>query len=153
MQYHPVIPTPTDLTSSYNAEFPPQNKTTGCYACPIIGEIDCKMYLNSGLMIAVIVANVVKVVVMILMVLTFTKPSIVTLGDGIASFLTSEDLTTIGLRKIQKPRFRQSTWIFQDSVTYAGTQKRWRSSISRLKWGLSISMQVKLCKLAPLESC
>ena len=111
---------------------------TDCWAG--VAEVDCQLFLNSDLLVGVIVANIFKCSVMIFMVLKFTKPSLVTRGDAIASFLEDEDPTTIGLRNTERRRFHRETWVFQETVTFAGTQKRWGSALSRSKWGFSILM-------------
>lgn len=109
-----------------------------CWAASARGA-NCQLIFNSRLMIGVILANIIKCVVMLLMVVSLTKPSLVTLGDGIASFLEADDTTTIGLRSIEKRYFRER-WLFQDTAVYHRVQKRWRSSASTMKWALSITM-------------
>jgi hypothetical protein len=118
----------------------PEYDLTDCWAS--VSEADCQLFFNSSIMTVVVVANIIKCVIMILMVLRFTTPSLVTRGDAIASFLAFEDPTTLGLRRIEKSRIHRARWVFQENGAYAHSQKRWGSSLSRLKWGFSISMQV-----------
>ncbi|KAF4617010.1 hypothetical protein G7Y89_g15139 [Cudoniella acicularis] len=120
-----------------NTAFTPEDTVIDCWAGP--SEADCELFFNSSLMVAVVVANIIKCVVMVLIVLRFTTPTLVTRGDAIASFLEVEDPTTFNLRSIEKCRFHRSNWIFQDYIPYISTPKRWGSSPSRLKWVFSIT--------------
>lgn len=128
----------TSSSSDFSFSDPSDFHLTDCWAGA--AELDCQLSLNLGLLVGVIVANITKCVVMILMVLKFTKPSLVTRGDAIASFLEDEDPTTIGLRSIVRRRCLSGLWVFQETMPHVGTQKRWSSSLSRLKWNLSILM-------------
>jgi hypothetical protein len=114
------------------------NTTTDCFAGLAQGT-DCQIIFNSRLLIGVVVANTVKCFVMILMVWRMTNPSLVTLGDGVNSFLSSEDATTVGLRSIAK-RFRQKIWEFDETVVLTRAPKRWRSAASKTTWVFSILM-------------
>lgn len=121
-----------------NEGFIPDYQLTECWAGVL--EAECQLFLNSWLLAGVIVANIIKVGVMIIMLLKFTRPSLVTIGDAISSFLAIEDSTTVGLRSVEKHRKHRSIWVYQESVVYIRVQKRWSASPSRLKWGFSISM-------------
>lgn len=117
--------------------FVPLYRPTDCWASAL--EADYQLFFNSSLMVAVVIANIIKCVVMVLMVLRFTTPTLVTRGDAIASFLSIEDPTTLGLRSIKKHRFHLSEWVFQEYNPYVSNAKRWGSSASRLKWIFSVS--------------
>jgi hypothetical protein len=121
----------TEFTSTYDL--------TDCWASAASGA-ECQIFFNSTLMMIVVVANIIKCGVMILMLLKFTQPSLVTRGDAIASFLSDEDQTTRVLRNVEKRKYRQSRWVFQNNVAYVRAQKGWGSSPSGSKWCFSISM-------------
>lgn len=105
-------------------------------------EVDCHLLLSLDLMLGVVIANTICCCVMMIMALRFTKPSLVTLGDAIASFLDTEDYTTASLRTIINRRKSQTEWLMQRTVVYKHKERRWGSSPSRLRWRFSILMQV-----------
>jgi len=57
----------------------------------------CKLGFNSRMMIFVLVANFVKCIIMVLTLWRLKAPTLVTVGDGVSSFLQRPDKTTIGV--------------------------------------------------------
>lgn len=57
----------------------------------------CSLKYDERLLIVVVVANAVKVAAMIATLLQSRRPALVTIGDGLASFLERPDATTVGL--------------------------------------------------------
>lgn len=57
----------------------------------------CKLSFSVGIMVVVIAANAAKSAIMILTFLRLKEPTLVTIGDAMASFLEVPDPTTAGL--------------------------------------------------------
>lgn len=151
-QYESLVYVQTSKTSENNSflnigyslwsyRYSDPTQMTECWAGAAKG-LDCQLFFDLNLMIIVVVANLIKSCVMILIVLKFTKPSLVTLGDAIASFLANEDCTTIGLRAIKKHKNANRGWVMKCAVPYKQENKRWGSSPGGLSWTLSLLMRV-----------
>jgi hypothetical protein len=66
-----------------------------CLAEPAVQN--CKLTLSLAIMIVVITANLIKAIIMSLAYFTLDAPTLVTVGDAIASFLARPDRNTTGL--------------------------------------------------------
>jgi len=73
------------------SEVPPA-ETEYCLAEPF--PEDCKLEFSVALLIVVIVANAIKVIAMTALFFQVGKPSLITIGDAIASFLERHDIHT-----------------------------------------------------------
>lgn len=70
----------------------------------------CSLRYDMRLLLTVIVANVVKVMAMAATLLKYKHPSLVTVGDGIASFLEKPDSTTKGFCLATDKDFSSVQW-------------------------------------------
>lgn len=101
---------------------------------------NCQLFLNPNLLLGVIAANIIKCSVMFLIAIKVTKQSLVTLGDGISSFLATKDPTTEGLRSFGERKLVCGNWKMSGAVRYTHKQRHWGSAPSGLRWAISITM-------------
>jgi hypothetical protein len=96
----------------------------------------CSIEFSLVIMLIVIAANTTKVVVMVIVFLKFRAPTLVTLGDAVASFLNDPDPTTAGMcMSTKKDVFK----VGQDLSTYPAkpwSPKRhfWFNAVSLKRW-------------------
>jgi hypothetical protein len=114
-------------------------------------EEHCKLQFSTNIMYAVIVMNMLKVMVMLVALYWRSDPALVTVGDGIASFLDEPDATTagrclVGYRETQKGPLRfKGIASGQTSypVTYvAGGKQRWHLALGTKYWKANIGVFV-----------
>lgn len=67
----------------------------------------CRITFSLPLLLAVIAANVIKLAAMLAILFRYNQPTLVTLGDGIASFLERPDAATEGMCLWSKKNFRE----------------------------------------------
>jgi len=67
-------------------------------------------------MIVVIIANMAKAIVMVLTYYKLREPTLVTIGDAVASFLDEPDPTTKGLCLVEKHDIETGKWKTQGKV-------------------------------------
>jgi hypothetical protein len=98
-----------------------------CLVEPAVQE--CRLTLSLVIMIVVITANLTKAIIMSLTYFTLDTPTLVTVGDAIASFLARPDQNTTGLcisnsadfrwrniankksRSLGNPRMKVKKWV------------------------------------------
>jgi hypothetical protein len=94
----------------------------------------CSIKFSLVIMLIVIAANTTKVAVMVIVFLKFRAPTLVTLGDAVASFLNDPDPTTAGMcMSTKKDVFK----VGQDLSTYPA--KPW--SLKRHFWFNAVSLK------------
>ncbi|KAF2142331.1 uncharacterized protein K452DRAFT_308025 [Aplosporella prunicola CBS 121167] len=105
----------------------------------------CSLNFSMTILIVVITANAAKLMAMIAMLKIFDTPTLVTLGDAVASFLERPCTVAGGLalysgRCVSK-RSVQPEWKFRPRA-YSSTQypRRWFNAPSKRKWAISISL-------------
>lgn len=109
-------------------------------------QVTCSLRTIPQLLIAVIIANTVKFLAMLVM-LHFKQPTLVTIGDGVASFLENPDSTTEGMCLANYADFYESThpnrrpWdphlrVYIQSKPY----RRWFASSSGAQWMLMLML-------------
>jgi hypothetical protein len=117
-----------------------------CLAKP--AKQQCSLQYSPPSMIAVIVSNIVKTAILLYIWLGVTKAPILTIGDGIASFLRRNDIYSQGMclpcdgsatyihpiRAISPSLYNRA---FRHPAVYRDKQRRWGSSIST-RWALFI---------------
>lgn len=103
----------------------------------------CSLRYDKRLLLAVVVANIVKLSAMIGTLLHRKRPSLVTLGDGLASFLETPDPWTrdLALVKIDDIDTKSSSWPYGPRV-YSEVQGKstWSSGVSSKQWKVTLTM-------------
>ncbi|KAI9801518.1 MAG: hypothetical protein M1833_002750 [Piccolia ochrophora] len=109
------------------------------YCLSLPREERCRLRYSLSIMVVVLLCNMVKVAAMILTVSSLNAPSLVTLGDAIASFLTHPDLSTSGLCTSQRSSFKNSEWSrIPKAKAWDSRSHRWGKSASRRRWSMCI---------------
>ena len=98
-------------------------------------EEKCQLRFSLAIMLIVIFANIIKATVMFITIWKFQTPTLVTIGDAIASFLDNPDETTAGMCLSTKKDFNGKgnwdntfprEWIIRSSFWFnAASVKRW----------------------------
>ncbi|PUU76459.1 hypothetical protein B9Z19DRAFT_1194722 [Tuber borchii] len=108
---------------------------SGCKSERVVEK--CKVQFSLGIMIAVICCNLVKACCMVMAVVRFREPTLVTLGDAIDSFLRIPDRTTTGIcfadRQFIKKVWRYGLQARPRLWRQEGVQRWWRS-VSKTRW-------------------
>jgi hypothetical protein len=100
----------------------------------------CKLQYSLPLIIAVIVANAIKAIIMCCITVTTTDVPLLTIGDAVASFLHQPDKCSLGRCLVSRDELSGSYaggWIASDFVRpmpFSATQKRWYSAVHRYEW-------------------
>lgn len=135
-----------DLRSQYKWDIYANNHHYSTFGCLVEEAVtECQLTLTLGIMIVVIMANFFKIVVMTLTYLTLNTPTLVTVGDAIASFLDRPDSSTLGLCTItradfQNPGNQNARAIFRSSKLRSNrmpwSRKRhfWFAAVSARRW-------------------
>ena len=89
------------------------------------------------LLLTVIICNILKVIILILSMRLNFQP-MVTIGDGIASFLDDPDPTTSGLAPLSVDVFRKSRKVSQRP--WKVQDRRYFHGVARLRWILTLSL-------------
>jgi hypothetical protein len=102
----------------------------------------CTMTINTHILIAVIIANVAKLLIMLLTILSDHTP-LATVGDAIASFLEKPDERTRGLGPIsaydvKKHRWQSRLVVEAEPVLFRKKTYRWAQSVSFARWSSCI---------------
>lgn len=101
----------------------------------------CSLKYNKRLLLIVIAANVVKVLGMFATLLQYKHPSLVTVGDGIASFLEHPDSTTKGFCLATDEDFSSVPWDPKPKEFLGNSSTSNRSSgASKLQWAATLSL-------------
>lgn len=100
-------------------------------------EEKCKLSFSVGIMIVVIVANATKSAIMIFTFLRLKGPTLVTIGDAVASFLEIPDPTTAGLclstrKSIKKESLGQAR--NSNSTQWFPKRHLWYHAASKTRW-------------------
>ncbi|KAH7417154.1 hypothetical protein BKA64DRAFT_701939 [Cadophora sp. MPI-SDFR-AT-0126] len=121
------------------SEIPPA-ETEYCLAEPF--PEDCKLELSVTLLAVVIVANAAKVAAMIALFFQVGKPSLITIGDAIASFLERHDIHTRDLSTRDFKFFRKSwpTLGQRHPVPWSRRHYRRKNAISTRRFVISYAL-------------
>ena len=103
----------------------------------------CRVQFSLLIMIVVILCNFVKAVALMIVLMVCNKQPLVTIGDAIASFLTSQDvctqrrcLTTVfDCRSMSHSGFVYS-WPVSISKRWQGCSQRWFHGASETRWAV-----------------
>ena len=97
---------------------------------------NCRVIFLVYVMVIVICCNCVKACCMVMTVVNFREPTLVTLGDAVDSFLRTPDQTTIGMcfadRQFIKREWERG-WTTGPREWKKGVQ-RWWTSASKTRW-------------------
>jgi len=112
----------------------------------------CRLQFSTSIMYAVIIMNLLKVVVMIVSLSWRSEPALVTVGDGLASFLEKPDATTAGRclmgyrdaqaegpLRFKNPAVGESP---PPKVYIAHGKQRWHMAMGKKYWIANIAMFV-----------
>jgi hypothetical protein len=97
---------------------------------------ECSLRFSLPIMLIIIVANFVKVVVIVLVLLTHKTPTLVTLGDAVASFLERPDPYTarICLSTREDILKLQEGWRVQPAKPWIPKKRFWIKAASWKRW-------------------
>ncbi len=102
----------------------------------------CQLNYSLAIMLAVIVANFIKVCCMSLVIWKFTAPTMVTIGDAVASFLESPDLTTQSMCLATKSDIIKHFGEQPTPRPWDSKRQRWFKAASVKRWVITNSMCV-----------
>ncbi|RDW85190.1 hypothetical protein BP6252_02780 [Coleophoma cylindrospora] len=94
----------------------------------------CELRFSLVIMLIVIAANAVKAIVMILTVWRLREPTLVTVGDAIASFLNYPDPTTQGFCLSSKDDIQKKRWKGQPAKPWIPKSDFWFKAASVKRW-------------------
>jgi len=104
---------------------------TSCLVEPVVEQ--CRLSFSLPIMIVVIFANMMKAGTMFLTYWMLYEPTLVTIGDAVASFLDNPDRMTAGLCISSKFDIENWEWIEGKDLKHGGRRlKRW--SLKRHSW-------------------
>lgn len=110
-----------------------------CLAEPVTSP--CALKYARNIHIVVILANLVKVLVMIATMFQYRHPALVTVGDALASFLETPDPTTQELCLGRIEEFKKGAWTPEPKVYLVDKEASIRSSgASRTQWVATSTM-------------
>lgn len=110
-----------------------------CLAEPVTSP--CALKYARNIHIVVIIANLVKVLVMIATMFQYRHPALVTVGDALASFLETPDPTTQELCLGRIEEFTKGAWTPEPKVYLVDKEASIRSSgASRTQWVATSTM-------------
>ncbi|PVH88350.1 hypothetical protein DL98DRAFT_648494 [Cadophora sp. DSE1049] len=121
------------------SEVPPA-ETEYCLAEPF--PEDCKLEFSVALLAVVIVANAIKVAAMIALFFQVGKPSLITIGDAIASFLERHDIHTRDLSTHDFTFFKKPWPVLSQRYPIPWSRRRHRrkNAISTRRFILSYAL-------------
>lgn len=96
-------------------------------------EERCKVQFSFDIMVIVIICNLVKAVSMLLTVSTCKAPPLVTVGDAVASFLTTPDARTKGFCLATRADYARG-WPAHEARRWFKTSPRWFKAASARRW-------------------
>lgn len=91
------------------SEYMGSHRITRCLSEPIEFS-PCSLRYDKRLLLIVIAMNLVKLLAMIATLCQYKRPSLVTVGDGLASFLRSPDPFTKGMCLVKEAEFACDPW-------------------------------------------
>ena len=95
----------------------------------------CKLHFSLDLITVVIVFNILKALLMCYAVFGISEEPLMTLGDGISSFLRTPDTSTLGCCLFTKKDFNNTGLVWQPIARqWHCTNMRWFRSGSYLRW-------------------
>jgi len=97
-------------------------------------EEQCQLRFSLAIMIIVILANMVKAGVMITTLLRFRTPTLVTIGDAIASFLENPDAMTKGNCLSTREDLRKGRWEHEVGKRWVPKRHFWFKAASIKRW-------------------
>ena len=109
-----------------------QHPISYCVVEPV--ESKCRLSFSLDIMIVVIICNIVKAAVMILTYLKLREPTLVTIGDAIASFLDKPDPTTVGICLSTKYSIGHGKWKAKSPRMWKPRRRFWFKAASTKRW-------------------
>ena len=97
-------------------------------------EQKCQLRFSLAIMVVVIISNIVKVSVMGLTIWKFQTPTLVTIGDAMASFLDTPDPNTLGMCLATREIFRKGKWSNVHGGKWAPKKHHWFKAASTKRW-------------------
>ena len=97
-------------------------------------EEECRLSFSLGIMLIVIAANAIKATIMILTFVRLKEPTLVTLGDAIASFLDEPDPTTTGICLSTRADICAGRWKNQPAKQWVSKRHFWFKAASIKRW-------------------
>ena len=98
----------------------------------------CRVQFMLEIMTVVICCNFVKVFCMVMVLVRYREPTLVTLGDAVDSFLRNPDPTTIGIcfadRRYIKKEWGCDGWRVEPRQWKQKGVQRWWTSVSATRW-------------------
>lgn len=94
----------------------------------------CELNLSRTIMFVVIGMNIAKVCIMILTVWKLQEPTLVTIGDAVASFLERPDTTTKGMCLAKKTDFIRESWNLRPPKVWSPKKYFWFRAASVNRW-------------------
>ncbi|KAL6415963.1 hypothetical protein AUP68_00169 [Ilyonectria robusta] len=101
---------------------------------------ECQLHFNTTIMAFVIVANAIKVCVMLYTAFFPPREIILVLGDAIESFLTSPDEFTARSCLVSAKDVKRSRKHWHGPRRWSSVRQRWASAVSRRRWIASVSL-------------
>lgn len=94
----------------------------------------CELNFSIPMMVVVIVCNAIKAVVMVTALMLLKTPTIVTVGDAIATFIENPDPTTEGMCLATKSDVTSERWRLKRPIPWVSTQHYWFRAASWTRW-------------------
>ena len=98
----------------------------------------CQVQYIFEIMIIVICCNFVKLCCMVIVLVRYREPTLVTLGDAVDSFLRNPDPTTVGIcfadRRFIEREWRDNKWRAEERRWRQKGVQRWWTSVSATRW-------------------
>jgi hypothetical protein len=95
---------------------------------------ECRLSFSLVIMLIVIAANAIKATIMTLTFLKLKEPTLVTIGDAIASFLDEPDRTTAGICLSTREDIRKGRWKNQPAKQWVPKRHFWFKAASIKRW-------------------
>ena len=95
---------------------------------------ECRLSFSLVIMLIVITANAIKATIMILTFVKLREPTLVTIGDAIASFLDEPDPTTAGICLSTREDIRKGKWKNQPAKQWVPKRHFWFKAASIKRW-------------------
>lgn len=109
-----------------------QHPISYCMVEPV--EAQCRLSFSLPIMIVVITCNVVKAAIMILTYSKLKEPTLVTVGDAIASFLDKPDPTTESICLSTKYSIDHGKWKTKSLRMWNPRRQFWFKAASTKRW-------------------
>ncbi|KAK5018825.1 hypothetical protein BJ546DRAFT_270012 [Cryomyces antarcticus] len=113
-----------------------------CLSQPVVNV--CKLQYNVWMMLGVVLFGGIKTVTMAWMVFKLRVPSLRTVGDAVASFLSVPDQSTTDMCLVSTSDLRKHGWSeggFPPQV-YTGLKLRWWRAMSNIQWWLTHALAI-----------